>query len=259
MLDAIYIATSGMQAEQAQIDTISNNLANINTAGYKKSRVSFEDLVYQQVNNSAASLDYEQLAPMSGMGASLAAITKDFSMGDLKATQNLLDVAIQGAGFFEVDLFNGEKAYTRNGSFKIDSDGMLSTIDGRVLSSAIRIPSDASQLLIRPDGSMAAKVDGNEDLVELGQIDIANFVTPENLEPLGSGLFAATDGSGLPLYSEPGSNGTGELIQGYIETSNVDLVEEMLSLVVAQRAYEMNSQIIRASDEILKINNNLRS
>lgn len=259
MLDAIYIATSGMQAEQAQIDTISNNLANINTAGYKKSRVSFEDLVYQQVSNSAASLDYEQLAPMSGMGASLAAITKDFSMGDLKATQNLLDVAIQGAGFFEVDLSNGEKAYTRNGSFKIDSDGMLSTIDGRVLSSAIRIPSDASQLLIRPDGSMAAKVDGNDDLVELGQIDIANFVTPENLEPLGNGLFAATDGSGLPLYSEPGSNGTGELIQGYIETSNVDLVEEMLSLVVAQRAYEMNSQIIRASDEILKINNNLRS
>ncbi|MCG8673638.1 MAG: flagellar basal-body rod protein FlgG [Pseudomonadales bacterium] len=259
MLDAIYIAATGMQAEQTQIDAISNNLANINTTGYKKSKVSFEDLVYQQVNNVQFPIDSAQQMMLSGLGTSVSGISKDFSAGDLKATQNQLDLAIQGAGFFEVDLPNGEKAYTRSGALKIDSDGMLSTIDGRVLSAGVRIPSDASQILIRPDGTVAAQVSDREELMELGQLDLANFATPESLEPLGNGLYASTEASGLPLYSEPGSNGLGELAQGYLESSNVDLVEEMLNLVIAQRAYEVNSQIIRASDEILKINNNLRS
>lgn len=257
MIDAIYIATSGMKAEQAEIDNISNNLANLNTNAFKKSRVTFEDLMYRNLQNVASDLQAIKNNTSTGLGTAVTAVTKDFSSGDLKATQNPLDIAIQGEGFLEVMLENGEYAYTRNGALRVMEDGMLASIGGERLSASIRIPTDSSSLTIQKDGTVMAQVEGEE--VEIGQLELATFVNPVELEALGDGLYLANENSGRALYSSAGENGTGKIQQGFLESSNVDLVEEMMALMVAQRAYEVNSQIVRASDEILRINNNLRS
>lgn len=257
MIDAIYIATSGMKAEQAEIDNISNNLANLNTNAFKKSRVTFEDLMYRDLQSVASDLQAIKNNTSTGLGTAVTAVTKDFSSGDLKATQNPLDIAIQGEGFLEVVLENGEYAYTRNGALRVMEDGMLASIGGERLSASIRIPTDSSSLTIQKDGTVMAQVEG--EAVEIGQLELATFVNPVELEALGDGLYLANENSGRALYSRAGENGTGKIQQGFLESSNVDLVEEMMALMVAQRAYEVNSQIVRASDEILRINNNLRS
>lgn len=257
MIDALFIAATGMKAEQTQIDNISNNLANINTNAYKKSRVGFEDLMYREMTSETSVIDRMSGQMVAGLGTSVSAVTRDFQAGDLKATQNPMDVAIDGAGFLEIALENGEYAYTRNGALKINQDGFLTTIDGKLLSSNIQIPSDATALKILQNGTVQANI-GTEE-VEVGRLELASFTNVDNLRPIGEGLFAPTELSGPALYSEPGTNGTGATMQGFLEASNVNLVEEMLSLVVAQRAYEVNSQIVRASDEIMQINNNLRS
>lgn|SRR3990167_9207013 len=257
MIDALFIAATGMKAEQTQIDNISNNLANINTNAYKKSRVGFEDLMYRDMTAETSMIDRMSGQMVAGLGTSVSAVTRDFQAGDLKATQNPLDVAIDGAGFLEVTLENGEYAYTRNGALKINQDGFLTTIDGKLLSGNIQVPSDATALKILQNGAVQANI-GTEE-VDVGQLELASFTNVDNLRPIGEGLFAPTEQSGPALYSEPGTNGTGATMQGFLEASNVNLVEEMLSLVVAQRAYEVNSQIVRASDEIMQINNNLRS
>lgn len=257
MIDALFIAATGMKAEQAQIDSISNNLANLNTTGFKKSRVGFEDLMYRDMVGEASSLNRMDRQLMAGLGTSVSSVTRDFKPGDLKPTQNPLDVAIDGSGFLEVQLENGEYAYTRKGALKINQDGLLATVDGKALAGRVQIPIEATALKILQDGSVIANVD-NEEL-NVGTIELAMFTNAADLQPLGEGLFIPTEKSGPALYAEAGTHGTGALMQGFLESSNVDLVEEMLSLVVAQRAYEVNSQIVRASDEIMRINNNLRA
>lgn len=257
MIDALFIAATGMKAEQAQIDSISNNLANLNTTGFKKSRIGFEDLMYRDMVGEASSLDRMDSPLMAGLGTSVSSVTRDFKPGDLKPTHNPLDIAIDGAGFLEVQLENGEYAYTRKGALKINQDGLLATVDGKALAGRIQIPTEATALKIMQDGSVIANVD-NEEL-NVGTIELATFTNVGDLQPLGEGLFIPSEKSGPALYAEAGTNGTGALMQGFLESSNVDLVEEMLSLVVAQRAYEVNSQIVRASDEIMRINNNLRA
>lgn len=257
MLDAIYIATSGMKAEQAEIDNISNNLANLNTNGFKKSNVSFEDLMYRELSGVVSDINALQNDTSSGLGTAVAAVKKDFKPGDLRPTQNPMDIAIQGDGFLEVVLDNGDVAYTRNGALKVSEDGLLSIVTGEKLASGIRIPSDAQSLSITDDGKVIVTVNNEE--VEVGDIELASFVSNTELQSVGGGLYMETEGSGRALFSMPGENGVGKLQQGFIEASNVDLVEEMMALMIAQRAYEVSSQVIRASDEMLKINNNLRS
>jgi len=259
MFDALYIAATGMQSEKTLIDNISNNLANLNTPGFKKTRVEFTDLMYADSSNSTSDIAKLDSEVKMGMGASITSVNRDFSEGDLKATENPMDIAINGAGFFEVDLGNGEYAYTRIGSLRLMDDGFLSTVAGKRLSANINVPLETTQLIVNKDGLVQAKIADEDAPIELGQIDIVKFPNEQDLDAIGNGMYLANEKSGGALYSQPGENGAGQLVQGFIETSNVDLVQEMISLVVAQRAFEVSSQIIRASDEMLKITNNLRS
>lgn len=257
MIDALYIAATGMHAEQSHIDTISNNLANLNTTAYKKSRVSFDDLLYKSVDTSG--LPNQKLASQKvGLGSAISAITRDFGAGDIKATDNPLDLAIRGNGFLEVVLENGEYAYTRNGSLRINEEGFLITPEGYPLSSRIQIPPDASQIAIDESGVVKVRYGNEEMLSEIGQIELAGFVSTNGLAPIGNNLYLPTTESGMAFYSDPNTNGLGSVQQGFLEASNVDLVEEMIELVVAQRSYEVNSQVIRTTDEILRIVNSLR-
>ncbi|OUS29793.1 flagellar basal-body rod protein FlgG [Gammaproteobacteria bacterium 45_16_T64] len=258
MFDALYIAATGMQSEKTLIDNISNNLANLNTPGFKKTRVEFTDLMYADSSNATSELSKLDSEVKMGMGSSITAVNRDFSAGDLKTTENPMDLAINGEGFFEVELGNGEYAYTRIGSLRLMDDGFLSTVAGKKLSANINVPLETTRLIVNKDGLVQAQIAQEDELVELGQMDIVKFPNAQDLDPIGSGMYLATEKSGGALYSEPGENGAGQIVQGFIETSNVDLVAEMIDLVVAQRAYEVSSQIIRASDEMLKITNNLR-
>jgi flagellar basal-body rod protein FlgG len=259
MLDSLYIAATGMHAEQSQIDTIANNLANLNTTAFKKSRVSFDDLLYRTAVVSSSEIDQFEDSSKVGMGSSVGSITKNFANGDLKATNNPLDVAISGKGFIEVLLDNGEPAYTRNGALAVNEQGYLQTMNGYQLAAKVQLPPDATEVFIRENGTVEARIDNSEDLLEVGQIDMVSFLNDSSLNPVGDNLFIATEESGQPMYSTAGEDGAGTLKQGFLEGSNVDLVEEMMNLVVAQRAYEVNSQIVKATDEMLRISNNLRS
>lgn len=259
MLDALYIAATGMHAELTQLDTISNNLANLNTTAFKRSSVSFDDLVYRDALSVSSLLDRGDGPIKIGMGTGVASIAKDFSNGDLQSTGNVLDVAIRGLGFIEVDLGNGEYGFTRNGSLQIDADGYLATVNGQRLSANIQVPPDATDINILTDGRVSVRVDGEENPIEIGRIELAGFLNPTSLEAVGDNLYIPTAATGVVTFSTPGEDGTGQLVQGFLEGSNVNLVNEMMSLVVTQRAYEVNSQVIRAVDEMLRINNNLRS
>jgi len=258
MLDALYIAATGMHAELAQLDTISNNLANLNTTAFKKSSVSFDDLMYRDAAASASALDRETGQMKTGLGAGIAGITKDFGVGDLRATDNPLDIAIRGLGFLEVDTGNGQTAYTRNGALKIDSDGYLATVGGQRLTGNIQVPPDSTDVFIAADGAVSVRVSGDEKLQEIGRIELASFLNPTSLEAVGDNLYVPTEETGGLAMAAPGEDGTGQLAQRFLEGSNVSLVTEMMALVVTQRAYEVNSQVIRAADEMLRINNNLR-
>jgi flagellar basal-body rod protein FlgG len=259
MMDALYIAATGMHAEQAQLDTISNNLANMNTAAFKRSSVTFDDLLYREAVSSSSAVDRATNSLQVGMGTGIASISKDFSVGDLRATGNPLDVAIRGLGFLEVDLGNGEFGFSRNGSMKVDADGYLAMVSGQRLSTNIQIPPDATDVFIDKEGAVSVRINGEQELLEVGRIELVNFLNPTSLEPIGENLYVSTDESGSPMFSVPGEDGTGGIAQGFLEGSNVNMVEEMMTLVVTQRAYEVNSQVIRATDEMLRINNNLRS
>ncbi|WLQ15697.1 flagellar basal-body rod protein FlgG [Hahella aquimaris] len=253
MIDALYVAETGLQAGQKQIETISNNMANLNTIAYKKSRVAFGDLISRQPATSAAG---RKGVNSVGMGTKVAEVTMQFDSGDLKVTENQLDLAIRGDGFFEVMLENGEYGYTRNGALKIDEDGYLSTLTGLRLSDQIQIPPDAAKMQISTDG--VVKVLIGEDVLEVGEIQLAKFINDQALESAGQGLYIPADDAGAPLYSQAGSNGLGMIQQGFLESSNVDLVKELVELVTAQRGYQANSHVIRAADEIMQITNDLR-
>ncbi len=258
MLRALWAAASGMIAQQTNVDVISHNLANVNTPGYKGSRVDFADVVWGEM---AASSGASASAPAQGTvtpgsGVHVIGTQRSFGPGQLEPTQRPLDLAIDGPGFFTVELSNGDKAYTRSGSFRLDASGNLCTPEGwQVEVSGWSRRSleqvDAESIRVNPDGTVTGRVDGDEE--ELGTIELVRFPNPAGLEAIGNGLYRATSASG-----EPDSDGAGEIMQGFLERANVQVVEEMVALITAQRAYEMNSKVVQAADDMLGMANNLR-
>lgn len=256
MIDALSIASSGLSANQAWIDSISNNVANMQTVGYKRSQVNFQDMV-QQVGTQDAT-GTTDVTLLSGAGIQVSNQTQVFTPGDVRQTTNPLDVAIQGDGFFEVELSSGELAYTRDGRFHVRADGQLTLSNGHVLTSEVHVPPDAASVQIQPDGVVKAKIANSAEVMTIGQIRLASFASAEHLQKLSDGLYRPTQQSGEPIYAEPGSGGQGVLLQGHLEMSNVNLIEEMTGLVLAQRAYQLNARLLQASDQILETINNLR-
>jgi flagellar basal-body rod protein FlgG len=263
MLDAFYIAATGMHAQQQNVDAVANNLANVNTPGFKKSRVTFFDLVTRDaeralatnVNSAAALLD---IAPQKGAGVGVAAIHKLFEAGDIKKTDSIYDLAIAGDGFLEVSLPDGTTAYTRGGSLRVNAEGLLSTMSGHSLRPGISIPEGAQNLLITLDGRVTVQMTGQSSPVEIGRLQLVRFANAAGLTGEGDNLYRATPASGEAIAGRGGDDGMGTLRQGHLEGSNVKMVEEMVNLMVAQRAYEASSKVIQASDELLGMINNLR-
>lgn len=258
MLDAIFAAVSGLEAHQQRLDALSNNLANVNTPGFKKTRVNFSDLMSRPLNAGEAAAAAQQAGPQVGLGTFVAGTEVMFTQGDIRQTERPLDFAIMGQGFLEVRLDDGSYAYTRSGSLKLTDTGELVTVNGQHLSGDIRIPSEASEIILGQDGTLSVRVPDAKDPVEIGQIELSGFMNPSGLKPLGEGLYAATADSGTPSSARPGEAGLGSLRQGFIETSNVDFVEELTELVIAQRAYQLNARALQAADEVLAEINNLR-
>lgn len=258
MIDSLYIGASGMQAQQINVDVISNNLANVNTAAFKKNRVSFEDLLYRETARRNGLLGSADNVHRLGVGAGIGGTSKIFTVGDMKKTDSSLDLAIRGQGFLEVTMPDGSAAYTRSGTMEVNRDGYLTTPDGHLLKPSIQIPSDATDVVFEPTGRVLAHVPNERDLVEVGQLELVAFTNPGGLNPIGGNLYTISDKSGDPIAGRPGEDGYGLLAQGFLESSNVKLMEEMVNLIVAQRAYEINSKIVQASDEMLAMSNNLR-
>lgn len=258
-------AATGMYAQQLNVDIISNNLANVNTTGFKKSRVEFQDLMYQTLKPSTVA-EQGGTSPTSptaeiqvGNGTQTVATLKNFLQGDITATSaDGLDVAIQGDGFFQIKRPDGTLAYTRDGSFKLSPDGVLVTAEGYVLDPEIRLSADTQKVTIAKDGTITATETGSSDPVALGQIELARFVNPAGLRSIGSNMMLETSASGQPIVGQAGSAGFGVTMQGYLEASNVDVVEEMVSMITAQRAYEINSKTIKTVEDMLSMANNLK-
>lgn len=258
MIDSIYLSMGALQAQQTRLTAVSNNLANVNTAAFKKARVSFADLMYRPIDASRASLDPVVPENLIGTGTTIARTEQIFSQGDLRQTQRPLDLAIQGQGFFEIELPDGTTAYTRLGQFALNDAGELVTADGFRLNSSVRVPTDASEVRISAVGEVTAVVSDRADAVELGQIDLVNFANPSGLRPIGSGLYVRSETSGEPYAGTTGDLGLGTVKQGFLEASNVDFVEELVELEMAQRAYQMNARVLQAADEVLGEINGLR-
>lgn len=261
MLRALSTAATGMEAEQTKIDVISNNLANVNTGAFKKSRAEFQDLLYQTVRapGAASSQGYEDPTGMQiGLGTRTMATARDFSTGDIKQTNSPLDVAIEGDGFIQVSQPNGEVAYTRSGNLKMSAQGQLVTSDGMPIEPNITIPSDAQSFTIGSDGTVSATIPGQTTAQNLGQIQLATFVNPAGLQAMGHNLYLPSPASGQANVGKPGDQGRGTLMQGALEMSNVKVVEEMVDLIAGQRAYDVNSRVIQAADDMLKTTAELR-
>jgi len=260
MIRALYTAASGMTAQQANIDNVAHNLANVNTAGFKKSRVEFEDLVYQQIKAPGTPTSQEAEAPIgleAGLGARAVATARNFSSGNLRSTSGPLDLAIEGQGFFQVTLPGGETGYTRAGAFHVNGQGQLVTAEGYQLEPAITIPANATTVTVSKDGIVSAVSPGTSDPQQIGTLELAQFQNPAGMQPRGGNIFTASIASGDPSTSTPGSEGLGTIAQGFLEDSNVSVVEEMVNMILGQRAYEANSRVIRAADEMLQQVNNL--
>ena len=258
---SLWTAASGMSGQQFTIDIIANNLANVNTSGFKKSRVDFQDLLYQTVRFAGTPVTAGAEIPTGiqvGHGVRPVATVKIFSQGMFRETENPLDLVIEGDGFFRVLLPDGTVAYTRDGAFKKDSQGRIVTSDGFPLEPEIIIPDDAVEVSVGTDGTVSVVQLGQTEPVTIGQIELARFVNPAGLRNLGRNLFLATAASGPPIEGRPGMDGLGSIAQGFLEMSNVQVVEEMVNLILAQRAYDANSKAIQASDEMLNTANNLR-
>lgn len=258
MLDSLYIGASGMHAQQTNVDVISNNLANVNTPGFKKNRVSFEDMVYRETARQNGLAGASDSVYRLGVGTGIAGAGKVFTPGELKKSDSPLDLAIRGEGFLEVTLPDGSAGYTRSGTLQVNSEGFLTTPDGNLVKPSIHVPADATDLVFEPAGRVLASLPGEKQPVEIGQLELVGFTNPAGLNPVGGNLYVASDKSGEPVSGTPGQNGMGMLAQGFLESSNVKLVEEMVNLIVAQRAYEVNSKVVQASDEMLAMSNNLR-
>ncbi|MBA3903437.1 MAG: flagellar basal-body rod protein FlgG [Rhodocyclaceae bacterium] len=254
MIRSLWIAKTGLDAQQTQLDIISNNLANVSTNGFKRARAVFEDLLYQTLRQPGASSSAQTQIPSGlqiGTGVRPIATERIFTQGNLTQTGNSLDVAIQGPGFFQIQLPDGTIAYTRDGAFQKDSQGQIVTSNGYTLSPAITIPSNATSVTIGTDGVVTVLQSGSPNPVQVGQIQLANFVNPGGLQSTGQNLYVETASSGTATPNTPGTNGVGLLNQGYTETSNVNVVEELVNMIQTQRAYEINSRAIQTSDQML--------
>lgn len=255
MMRALFSGASGMHAETLNMDVIANNLANINTTGFKKSRAEFQDLLYQTLREPGAKSTISTEIPSGmqvGLGVKPVAINRNFSQGNFKHTGGPLDMVIEGDGFFQVTMPDGTIAYTRDGSFSRDSTGRIVTNDGYPLEPAITIPTDAISVTIGNDGTVTVLRPGETVATEVGTIQLTKFINPSGLKSLGKNLFLNTQSSGDPIQGTPGLEGMGTISQGYQEMSNVDLVEELVTMIISQRSYETNSKTIRAADQMLR-------
>lgn len=262
MIRAMFSAATGMIGQQVNIDTIANNLANVNTTGFKKSRVNFQDLLYETLKPAGVETSAGTTTPEGiqiGHGVRASSIAKMFTPAALIQTGNALDLAIEGDGFFQVELPDGTVAYTRDGSFRVNQDGTVLTADGHPLDPPITLPTDAEQISIGQDGMVSVRVPGQTTVQQVGTIQLVRFPNPAGLDAsLGRNLLLETDASGAPVLGDPGTEGIGFLAQGFLENSNVQVVEEIINMIVAQRAYEANSKVIQTADEMLQLANNVR-
>lgn len=254
MFRSLSTAATGMEAQQTRLDVTANNIANVSTNGFKKERAEFADLMYQTVRAAGSATGNGTTAPDAteiGLGVRLAATSKENTQGELRQTGNPLDVAIEGHGYLPVTLPNGDTAYTRNGALHMTAEGRLVNAEGYAIAGDITIPSDATNVTIGADGTVSAMMPGETQSVELGQIQIATFANPGGLASLGGTLMRETNASGSAVIGAPGEGASGSLRQGMLEISNVNVVEEMIDLISGQRAYEINSRVIKAADEML--------
>lgn len=255
MMRSLWISKTGMEAQQTQLDHISNNLANSGTNGYKRSHAVFEDLMYQTVRQSGANSSEQTQLPTGlqvGLGTRAVATSRQFSQGSLQQTTNKLDVAIKGQGFFQIQMPDGTTGYSRDGAFQVDAQGQLVTNNGYTVQPGIVIPANAQTVTIGADGTVSAGLPGQATPQIIGQLQLASFVNPAGLEPRGQNLYAETAASGTPNAGAPDSDGLGSLAQGFVETSNVNVVEELVAMIQTQRAYELNSKAIQTSDQMLQ-------
>ena len=261
MVRSLFTAATGMHAQQMNIDNISNNLANVNTAGFKKGRIIFEDLLYQEIKAAGSVTGAGIIHPtgiQQGLGVHTVAIEKIHTQGSPQYTENAQDVMIQGDGYFQITLPDGTIGYTRQGAFKIDANGDITTPQGYLLFPNINIPEGSRELSIGTDGTWTVYLPGDTAETELGQIEIARFINPAGLKAIGENLFIESGASGAPQVAIPGEDGFGTLRQFFLEMSNVAVVDEMVNMITAQRAYEMDSKAIQTSDEMLQIANGLK-
>jgi flagellar basal-body rod protein FlgG len=255
MMRSLWISKTGMEAQQNQLDHISNNLANTATNGYKKSHAVFEDLMYQNLRQAGANSSEQTTLPTGlqvGLGTRAVATSRSFTQGNLQQSSNPLDVAVRGSGFFEIQTPDGTPGYTRDGSFQVNAQGQLVTNNGYAVQPGITIPASAQSVTIAADGTVTVALPGQTAPQNVGQLHLVNFINPAGLEPKGQNLYTETAASGTPITGTPGQNGLGALQQGFVETSNVNVVEELVGMIQTQRAYELNSKAIQTSDQMLQ-------
>ena len=255
MIRSLWIAKTGLDAQQTQLDVISNNLANVSTNGFKRARAVFEDLLYQTIRQPGAQSSQQTQLPSGlqiGTGVRPVATEKIFTQGNMQQTSNPLDIAIQGAGFFQVLMPDGTTAYTRDGSFQTNNQGALVTSSGFAVQPAITIPANTTSVTVGRDGTVSVTQAGSAANTQVGSLQLVNFINPAGLQSRGENLFLETAASGTPSANTPGTNGLGQLSQGYVETSNVNVVEELVNMIQTQRAYEINSKAITTSDQMLQ-------
>lgn len=255
MIRSLYIAKTGLEAQQTNLDVISNNLANVSTSGFKRSRAVFEDLLYQNIRQPGAQSSQQNNLPSGlqiGTGVRTVATERIHTQGNPQLTSNSKDVMVNGSGFFQVLLPDGTQAYTRDGSFQTDQNGQLVTSSGFVIQPAITIPANAESITVGRDGTVSVKLPNTVAPTQIGSLQLATFINPAGLESRGENLYVETGASGNPNLNVPGTNGAGVLMQGYVESSNVNVVEEMVNMIQTQRAYEINSKAITTSDQMLQ-------
>jgi len=261
MNQSLWISKTGLDAQQTKMSTISNNLANVGTTGFKRGRAIFEDLIYQNVRQVGSQTSQQTLLPSGlqvGTGTRVVATERLFTQGNLTKTDNSLDIAIQGRGFFEILLPDGTQGFTRDGSFQINDQGIVVTSQGYQLQPPITLPQDAISISVADDGTVSVQQPGSPQSTQVGSIQLSDFINPAGLQARGGNLYLESGASGAPQPGNPGLNGLGTLAQGYVESSNVNVVEELVSMIETQRAYEMNSRAISTADQMLQyVSNNL--
>ena len=255
MINSLWISKTGMEAQQTQLDVISHNLANVSTTGFKRANAVFEDLMYQNLRQVGANSTEQSQLPTGlqlGLGVRTVATSRSFTQGSMQQTNNQLDVAVKGNGFFQVTQPDGTIGYTRDGSFQVDAQGRLVTSSGLPVANGITVPPSATNVSIAADGTVSATLPNNPTPQNIGTLALANFVNPAGLEPRGENLYAETAASGQPNGGTAGTNGLGTVMQGFLETSNVNVVQELVNMIQTQRAYEINSKAITTSDQMLQ-------